>query len=297
MTDLSIIIVNYNAEAFLRECLLSIRKHVSNKITYEVIVVDNVSSDGSVAMVREEFKDVSLIANEKNVGFSRANNQGVKKSRGRHVLFLNPDTVIQEGTLETMVNFMDRERQAGGATCYLEMPNSKLDDASHRGFPTPWNAFCHFSGLARVFPRSLFFNGYNLGWRDLDKTHEIDALAGAFMIVRRTAGEQVGWWDEDFFFYGEDLDFCYRLKGAGWKIFFVPEVRILHYKGVTGGIRKESEGLTTADKETKRRATKARFDAMRIFYEKQYKDKYPGFVRGLVLSAIAIKQRLAERSI
>ena len=295
--DLSIIIVNFNTKDFLRECLESIEKNISGAISYEVIVVDNASTDDSVTFVDKHFPSVLLISSSQNLGFSKANNLGVKKSSGRYVLFLNPDTVVYKDTIEHMVRFMDDTSHAGASTCYLELSDGTLDDATHRGFPTPWNAFSYFSGLAKLFSNSQFFNGYNLGWRDLEKTHEIDALAGAFMFTRREAGEEVDWWDERFFFYGEDLDFCYQLKKKGWKIYFVPEVRILHYKGVSGGIKKHSQKIATADKETKVRATLARFEAMKIFYKKNYMKKYPAIVTRFVFAGINLKKWLTLQSL
>ena len=296
--DLSIIVVNYNAGTFLQRCFLSIEKNISNKISYEVIVVDNASTDESINEVKSsklKVQSLTIIRNEVNVGFSKANNIGLKKATGRYILFLNPDTELREKTVETMIKFMDENENAGAATCFVSLPDGKVDDASHRGFPTPWNAFSYFSGLARIFPSSMFFNGYNLGWGNLDKVHEIDALAGAFMFVRREAGDEVGWWDEDYFFYGEDLDFCYKLKDKGWKIYFVPTVSVLHHKGVSGGIRKESQHVTTADNETKLRVTKARFDAMKTFYKKHYMHKYPKLVTWAIMRAISLKQKKSLR--
>lgn len=288
MIDLSIIIVNYNTKVFLRNLLDSIEKSISKRITYEVIVVDNASTDGLPA----ETLNFKLIRNKENLGFSKANNQGVKISeKSRYLLFLNPDTLMQKNTVEEMIKFMDAHRDAGAATCNLVMPNGEIDDASHRGFPTPWNSFSYFSGLAKIFPKSKLFNGYNLGWLDFGKVHEIDACAGAFMLVRREAGEAIGWWDEDYFFYGEDLDFCYMLKQKGWKIYFVPQVWILHYKGVAGGIKKMSQNISTADLETKKRATKARFNAMRIFYKKHYEKVYPKWLTWLIFAGISIKEK------
>jgi len=288
--DVSIIIVNYNAKDFLRDCLDSIFATVSKTISYEVIVVDNASSDESAQMVAKEFgSNITLIASRKNLGFSKGNNLGVKKAKGCYLLFLNPDTLMRKQTLETMVAFMDKTPQAGAATCFVRLEDGTLDDGAHRGFPTPWNAFCYFSGLAKLFPKSILFNGYNLGFKDLDTIHEIDALVGAFMLVRREAGEEIGWWDEDFFFYGEDLDFCYKLREKGWKIFFIPSVEILHYKGISGGIKEHSEHLSTADKETKLRATKERFQAMKLFYKKHYMVKYPKFITWLVFLGIDMK--------
>jgi len=300
MIDLSIVIVSYNGKEFLRNCVLSIRNNISNKIKYEIIVVDNASSDGSaveISRLRQGFggqAKLKIILNKENVGFSKANNQGIKISeKCNYVLFLNPDTVMEKGTIEKMIEFMDENENAGASTCKIIMPNGEIDDASHRGFPTPWNAFCHFSGLAGIFPKSKLFSGYNLGWKDFSKAHEIDALAGAFMLVRISAGEEAGWWDEDYFFYGEDIDFCYKLKQRGWKIYYLPEVSIRHFKGVSSGIKGVSKQITTASKETKKWATHQRFKAMKIFYNKHYKDKYPSFVSWLVDKGISIKERLS----
>lgn len=297
MIDVSIIIVSYNTKEFLKNCLASLSENITKSVSYEVIVVDNASSDNTVSEIVQEFPGVTVIASKENLGFSKGNNKGVKVAKGRYLLFLNADTLIKEKTLETMVSFMDKTNDVGAATCYLRMPNGALDDAAHRGYPTPWNAFSYFSGLAKIFPKSMFFNGYNLAWCDLDKIHEIDALAGAFMFVRKEAGDEAGWWDEDYFFYGEDLDFCYELKEKGWKIYFVPIVEITHFKGVSGGIKKESQQITTANKETKLRVTNARFDAMRIFYTKHYKTKYPLFVTEIVLRGIAFKKWMTLRSL
>lgn len=292
MIDLSIIIVSYNTKDFLKNCLDSIYQ-TSNNFSFEIIVVDNASNDSSADLVSKEYKDVILIKNSQNLGFSKANNTGVKKSSGRYVLFLNSDTVVYENTLKYMLDFMDKNKNAGASTCKLVMPNGKIDDASHRGFPTPWNSFTHFSGLSKILGKTKLFGGYNLGYLDLKTVHKIDALAGAFMLVRRNVGQEVGWWDEDYFFYGEDLDFCYMLKQKGFEIYYVPQVSILHYKGVTGGIKKTSESITTADSQTRKKATQERFRAMRLFYKKHYEDKYPWFVTRLVYWGISLKQLIS----
>lgn len=298
MTDLSIIIVNYNAGDFLLKCLDSIQTNVSDTISYEVIVVDNDSADESIDLVKSAMfpprrtgtvQRLKIIENGENLGFSKANNIGVKNASGRYILFLNPDTIIFKDTLERLVSFMDKTPDAGASTCFLELTTGKLDDGAHRGFPTPWNSFTYFSGLSKLLPKSELFNGYNMAWKDLDKIHTVDAIVGAFMLVRREAGEQIGWWDEDYFFYGEDLEFCYQLKEKGWKIYFVPEVKAMHYKGVTSGIKKSSAHVTTANPETKRRATQARFNAMKIFYKKHYEKKYPTIVTKLVFAGINVK--------
>jgi hypothetical protein len=173
------------------------------------------------------------------------------------------------------------------------LPNGKIDDASHRGFPTPWNAITYFSGLANLFPRSKIFAGYYQGWKDLDEDHEIDVLVGAFMFARREAGEDAGWWDEDYFFYGEDIDFCFCLKEKGWKIYYLPKFSILHYKGVSSGLKDVSKNITTADKQTKKTTIRHRYNAMRIFYDKHYKNKYPILVTGFIKTAINLKMYLS----
>lgn len=292
--DLSIIIVNFNTGQFLKKCLVSIYKSLEkSKLSFDVTVVDNDSTDESVKTVKNKFPQVQLIENQKNLGFSKANNQGIKIARGEYILFLNPDTIVPKETLPLMVKFMKENRDIGIATCRVELPSGKLDDACHRGFPTPWNAFCHFLGLGKLFPKSNYFNGYHLGYQNIDKTHEINACAGAFLLIRRQVGEGVGWFDEDYFWYGEDLDLCFRVKKAGWKIMFVPQVKIIHYKGIASGIKENSFLVSKASQETKILATKARFDVMRIFYHKHYQDKYSRLIRWLVLGVIEIKRRAA----
>lgn len=295
--DVSIVIVSFNTKELTVACVKSIRKTVKRS-SYEIIVVDNDSHDDSIKVLGElrsqEEIPLILIENRKNYGFSKANNIGVRKASGRYILFLNSDTIVYEKTIDGMCEFMDRNKEVGASTCFVRLPSGRLDDASHRGFPTPWRALSHFLYLSKIFSKSKMFSGYNMTYLSLDARHEIDALAGAFMIVRRKAGEEVGWWDEDFFWYGEDLDFCYRLKERGWKIYFVPDFEILHYKGASGGLKKESKHITTASKETRARALNARFAAMRIFYDKHYKNKYPSFLRKIVLLGISLKKTLSR---
>lgn len=286
---LSIVIVNFNTSEFINKCVDSIYKNAGDFIP-EIIVVDNASIE-ELHLFKKELS-IKILRNKKNLGFAAANNQGIKIAKGDFILFLNPDTIIKDDVLEQLVNFMGKNSRVGIATCKILLSDGQLDDACHRGFPTPWNSFCYFSGLSDLFPKSKFLNGYHLGYADLDKTHEIDACAGAFMMIKRQAGEEVKWLDEDYFWYGEDLDFCYRVKQSGWKVMFMPQHLILHYKGVSGGIKKHSAHLSTADRETKLMATKARFEVMRVFYEKHYKDKYPSWISSLVYLAISFKKYL-----
>ena len=297
--DLSVIILNYNTKDLLRDCLQSIKKAKTNGLGFEIIVVDNASTDGSVAMVKKEFPEVKPIINKKNLGFAAGNNVGFKKAEGRYLLLLNPDTIVQSETLKFMVEFMDKHPQVGAATCRIELPNGRLDYSCHRGFPTPWNAFTYFSGLAKIFPKTKFFTGYTLTHLSLEKTHEIDSGCGAFLVIRRQAGEEVRWLDEDYFWYGEDLDFCYRLKEKGWQIMFVPSVKIVHYKGAASGIIRHSQKVATATKETKIKSTKASTEVMRVFFQKHYQKKYPKPVYWLVMKGIDLleKMRLLKLSL
>lgn len=290
--DLSIVVLNFNTKELLRRCLRSIASSKSAGLAIETVVVDNASVDGSIEMVKKEFPWVKTIKNKKNLGFSAGNNIGIKQAKGEYLLLLNPDTLILPETLATMFLYMRRSPAIGVATCRVELRNGNIDDASHRGFPTPWNAFCHFSGLGRIFPQSQFLNGYHLGYRDLNRTHEIDACTGAFMMIKRRVGDLLGWLDEDYFWYGEDLDFCYRVKLAGYKVMYVPSVKIVHWKGASSGIRGETKSLSTASLETKRKAALASTAAMRIFYRKHYQKKYPRFVTFLTLLGISLIERL-----
>ena len=294
--DVSIVIVSFNTRDLTIECIGSVVRTIK-KSSYEIIVVDNNSEDESVKKIKSlklkvqnDSSKLKIVENTENVGFSAANNIGVKEASGRYILFLNSDTVVSANTIDGMVEFMDKNKDTGAATCFVRLPNGKLDDAAHRGFPTPWRALSHFSNLSKLFRRAQLFAGYSLGHLDLNKTHEIDALAGAFMMVRSEAGEEAGWWDEDFFWYGDDLDFCYRLKEKQWKIYFVPEFEILHYKGASGGIKKHSGYASSANDKIRKRAHEARFSAMKIFYNKHYQDKYPRIVRSIVLSGINLKK-------
>lgn len=285
--DLSIVIVSYNAGHILKDCLKSV-KTASQKLQAETYVVDNNSEDFTVDLVRKNFPWVKLIANSTNNGFSRANNQAIKKAVGKYVLILNPDTKVQEDTFTKMIGFMAKNPEAGVATCRLEFPSGRLDPDCRRHFPTPWRAFCHFTGLAKMFKGSKIFDQYNYGYLSPNKEHEVDACAGAFMLIPNAAIAKVGMFDEDFFFYGEDLDWCFRFKEAGFKIIYTPITKTIHYKGVSSGIKKHSQEISIASRETKIRAYRESTRAMRLFYKKHYRDKYPWVITKLIFLAIKI---------
>lgn len=227
---LSVIIVNYNVQYFLEQALLSVRKAAA-RLPVEVFVVDNNSVDESVKMVREKFPEVILIANHDNPGFSKANNQAIRVSRGEYVLLLNPDTVVEEDTFDKCVAFMDAHPEAGGLGVRMIDGSGKFLPESKRGFPSPFVAFCKAFGLSRLFPRSRVFNRYHLGFLDPEETHEVEVLAGAFMLLRRSVLDEIGLLDEAFFMYGEDIDLSYRIVQAGYRNYYFPGTTIIHYKG------------------------------------------------------------------
>jgi GT2 family glycosyltransferase len=276
---LSIVIVNYNVEHFLEQCLFSVRKALQ-KIEAEVFVVDNNSVDGSLRMLEEKFPEVKVIANHENVGFSKANNQAIRQSVGEYVLLLNPDTVVEDDTFDKVVGFMDAHPDAGGLGVKMVDGTGKFLPESKRGLPTPLTAFYKIFGLASLFPRSKRFSRYHLGYLDKDETHEVDVLAGAFMLMRRSVLDKVGLLDEAFFMYGEDIDLSYRITQAGFKNFYFPETRIIHYKGES--TKKSSVNYVFVF-----------YNAMIIFAQKHFSQKRASTFTFLINIAIYFRAFLA----
>jgi len=264
--DISIIILSYNTKELTHSCLSSIAKTLCRSLTKEIIVVDNGSTDGTVEEVKKTFPDVTVIENKKNIGFAAGNNQGIKASRGRYVLLLNSDTEVYPETLEKMVAFMDDHKKAGASTCKLVLPDGSMDPACHRGFPTPWNAFSYYAKLEKLFPKTTLFGGYHQGYKDLSVPHEVDVVSGAFFMVRKVVVKQVGMLDGAYFMYAEDIDMAYRIKEAGWQIWFNPNVMALH--------RKKQSGRVHTDR-TRRIQSYGNFLTYnKLFYTKHYEKKY-----------------------
>lgn len=242
----SVVVVSYNVRAFLEQALNSIRNSLID-ITHEIFVVDNASSDGSPELVAEKFPDVKLIANKVNIGFGAANNLAFKKCSGDYVAIVNPDTIVQEDTFSTLVKFFREHSDAGAAGCKILNPDGSLQLACRRSFPSPWTAFTKMIGLAHLFPKSKLFGRYNLTFLDPDQTYPVEAISGSFMLVKREVLQTVGYFDETFFMYGEDLDLCYRINEAGYKIYYVSDTQIIHFKGES--------------------SKKSPFEQRRLFYE------------------------------
>jgi GT2 family glycosyltransferase len=229
--DISIIIVNYNVRDLLDNCISSIYKAASDKYKVEIFVVDNNSIDKSADLVKKKYPEAIVIENDKNIGFSKANNIALKQATGKYILILNPDTVLEESTFDKIINFINTNSGTGAVTSKLILTNGQLDSACRRSFPVPSVAIPRMLGLSKLFPKSKAFGKYNLTYLDDDKTYEVDAICGAFMFIPKVVLDKVGYFDEDYFMYGEDLDLCYRIKKAGYRIFYYPEVTTIHFKG------------------------------------------------------------------
>ena len=227
---LSVIIVNYNVEHFLEQALNSVFKALRN-VDGEVFVVDNNSADGSLAMLASKFPQVHVIANKENVGFAKANNQAIRISQGEYVLLLNPDTVVEEDTFEKCIRFMDETPDCGGLGVKMVDGQGRFLPESKRGIPYPSASFYKLFGLSKLFPKSKKFGSYHATYIGEDETHEVEVLAGAFMMLRKSVLDEVGLLDEDYFMYGEDIDLSYRILKGGYKNYYFPQTRIIHYKG------------------------------------------------------------------
>ena len=276
---LSVIIVNYNVEYFLEQCLNSVRRAMQG-IDGEVYVVDNDSVDGSLKMLATKFPEVKVIANKQNVGFSRANNQAIRESTGEYVLLLNPDTVVEDDTFSKTIAFMDSHPDAGGLGVKMLDGKGNFLPESKRGLPTPETAFYKMTGLTHLFPHSKRLAHYYMGNLSEDETNEVEILAGAFMLMRRAALDKVGLLDETFFMYGEDIDMSYRITQGGYKNYYFPETRIIHYKG-------------ESTKKTSVNYVFVFYKAMEIFAKKHFGGKKASLFSFLINIAIYIKAGLA----
>lgn len=276
---LSVIIVNYNVRHFLEQCLHSVMK-AAKGLSVEVFVVDNNSVDNSFEMVREKFPEVKIIANKENVGFSRANNQALRIAKGEYQLLLNPDTVVEEDTFKKVIDFMDNHPDAGGLGVYMIDGKGNFLPESKRGLPTPLVAFYKIFGLSALFPKSKIFGKYHLGYLDKEKIHEVEILSGAFMLMRKAALDKVGLLDEDFFMYGEDIDLSYRIIKGGYKNYYFPETRIIHYKGES--TKKSSVNYVFVF-----------YNAMIIFAKKHFSQKNASIFSFLINMAIYLRAGMA----
>ncbi|MFV9507178.1 MAG: glycosyltransferase family 2 protein [Oscillochloridaceae bacterium umkhey_bin13] len=283
MPRLAVVILNYNRADLLADCLDAIQA-VPTRCALEVWVVDNASSDGSAAMVQARFPAVQLIVSPTNGGFANGNNlalrQIVANATADYVLLLNNDTLVPAGALDGLVDYLEAHPAVGAVGPKLLLPDGTLDLACRRSFPTPEVAFYRMVGLAQLFPRSPRFGRYNLSYLDPDQTHPVDALVGACMLVRASILTEIGLLDEQFFMYGEDLDWCYRIKQYGWQIVYYPQVIVHHYKRAASTRRAIP-------------SIRAFYDAMRIFHRKHFAATTPGPLNAMIEVGITAKELLA----
>ncbi len=273
MVRLSIIIVSYNNQSLIADCIKSLKEtlfHLSPQLNHEIIIVDNSSSDKTRKIIDQ--LPVKLISNKTNLGYPKANNQALKQARGQYILFLNPDVICYQVNFPVLLDLFDQDPQLGALTVGVRLQNGKLDPACHRGFPTLLNSLCYFLKLEKLGGSC---GGYHLVGKDLTAIHEIDSGSGAFFLTRKTLMDRLGGFDEDFFMYGEDLDLSYRIKQMGLKILFYPHYQVTHLKHQSGF------------------RPKLFFEAMSIFYRKHYKQRYPEIVNRLVYGIIDLKKKIA----
>lgn len=279
--DLSIIIVNYKTEALTLRCIQSVMQSSLNPDTVQVIVVDNASQDGSAETIKKRYPQVKMIVNTENLGFSKANNIGMGEARGDYILLLNSDTVVRPDTLARSLHYIKTHDGIGALGCRVLLPDGTLDAACKRSFPTPVNGVFHTLKMDKVFKNSRTIGAYNLTYLDEYTVHAVDCVMGAYMMVPRTVICSVGMLDEDFFMYGEDVDWCYRIHQAGYTIVYYPDAVITHYKKASGIGRKNPKVIA------------AFYDAMGIFYKKHYQDKYNGVTAKMVLSGTQFMKYVA----
>lgn len=283
MKSLTIAILNFNSADYLKRCIESI-KNIEGEAELKVIAIDNNSSDQSFDLKDLTTKNIEFIQNEENLGFSRGYNATLQKIKSEFVLLLNPDCLLQKGVVKKILEDFDEDKKTGAATCKIILPNGKTDLTAHRGFPTPWASLLYVLGNDKL---------YHLTDKISDQIHEVDAIAGAFFMTKKAILEEVGFLDEDFFLYGEDIDLSLRIKKKGYKILYDPAVEITHYKGISTGVKKHSQELTSADSKTRNRAMNAFYESMIIFYNKHYKKAYPFIVNWLVYMGIYLRWGLA----
>jgi len=280
--DVSIVITAYNSKNLLEKCITSIIDSVKNH-TYEIIVVDDASTDGTSEMITNIFKDssIKIIKNQMNVGYVRSNNLGIKSSNAEYVLSLNNDTEVLANAIDKLIDFIDIHPQVGAVGPKLLNSDGSIQLQCRRKFPTPLSAFTYFSGISRLFPMNKFFNSYLMSYPDDQGPIEVDSLCGAAMLVRRETIEKVGLMDESYFMYGDDIDWCYRIKKAGWKIYYFPDAEIVHYGGMGGSRKKPFRNIFEFHR------------SMAVYYKKHYSVSYIFLANWVVYCGIWLKYSIA----
>lgn len=299
MVKLSIIILSFNTRKTTQSCLEHLLRSLKNIKAFnsQIIVVENGSDDGSVNMlyeVKQTYKkaglDFDLILNKKNLGFTKGNNQGFSIAKGEYILYLNSDVLVTEVSFENLLEYLDANSKVGVLTVEVNLAEGGIDKASHRGFPTVWNAVCYFLGLEKLIGKNngilaRIFGGYHLTHLDFNSIHEIDSPTGAFFLTRKDIVVKLRGFDERFFMYGEDLDLAYRIKEEGYKVIYYPKYKVTHLKRMSG--------LMHENYQTRAVTKRYFYEAMKIFYKKHYENKYPWIVTKLVYLFIDLKSKIA----
>lgn len=297
MPELSIIILSYNTSSLTQKTLDSLIQSLkSSTITSEIIVIDNGSTDGSIKLLESYRKNkfhqgivYKCFLNKRNVGYPKGNNQGIKIAQGTHILFLNSDVIMRKMNFDKIIDEMNKHDDWGALTVRVNLSDGSIDPASHRGFPTLWSAFCYFMKLEKLLGTIPFvgkyFGGYHLTNLNLKEIHEIDSPTGAFFLTRRDILKKIKGFDATFFMYGEDLDLSYRIKELGYKIVYYPQYEVIHYK--------HSSGLKAQDPITRRRTRAYFYKAMKIFYRKHYKKRYPALLNYYIYTIIDFMSSLS----
>lgn len=275
---LSIIILNYNTKDLLAQAIDSI----NTKIDHEIIVVDNASTDGSSQFIQKKYPSVKLIKAEKNLGFAAGNNLGLKAAHGDFVLLLNSDTQIIADAIDQCVSYLKSNNHIGILTPKLILPDGAIDLACHRGFPTLTNSLFYFLKIEQTFPTIPFFSGYHQTYQDFDQIHQVDAVSGAAMFIRKKVIDQIGLLDERFFMYAEDIDFCLRAKNSGWQIVYFPEGTVIHHKG--------SSGTKSTEKSTQSHTRHHFYHTMKQYFDKHH--RHPAPIRFIVNRGIDLLAKL-----
>ena len=277
--DLSIVIINHNTRQLTKQTVESILD-TKPQFIYEIIVVDN--SDKEEEQYKSDNPFVKVLGHVENKGFAHGCNIGAAIARGDYLLFLNSDTIMQKNTLDASVLYMKQNSDVGGLGVQVVLADGQLDHACRRGFPTPWNAFCYFAHIDRLFPNIPVFNGYRLSHLDRSKTYDVDAVTGAYLMMPAELYKKLGGFDETFFMYGEDLDLCWKIKAAGYRVVYYAPVTCVHLKGKSG----RSSGNPLVQYHF--------YNAMLIFYERYYDKQYPRWLTGIIIWVIRSKMPKIE---
>lgn len=274
--DLSVCIVSMNTRDLLRDCLDSLFSDTARH-SFEVIITDNGSSDGSLEMLTKNYPQIKVISNASNLGYTRPMNQALQAGVGRYLMQLNPDTLLHPGLIDTLVDYMDANPQVGICTPKVLNRDGTLQKQCRRSAARPWDAISYILGLSLLFPKSRFFGRYLMEYLPDDQIAEVEAVSGSCMLIRRLLIEQIGYLDEQFFAYQEDAEFCFRARKAGWKIFFVPQAQITHFGGLGGSRFVPYRGIY------------AWHHSFYLYYRKHLAREYFFLINGLVYLGIGIK--------